>query len=77
MVPAASGAGIFTIETIGDPNLSIAPDPTKSQGFGAQMILRCMKDSAADAPIIGIPNDGTVISLQFLLSDSSILVQGE
>lgn len=75
-VPAAAGSGIFTFETVGDPNQSIAPDPTQNQGFGAQMIIRCMKANTT-VPQIGTPTDNTVISLQFLLSDSSILIQGE
>jgi hypothetical protein len=78
MVPATAGSGIFSIETVGDGNQSIAPDPTKSQGFGAQFIVRCLKDSAGDAPVIGTPADNTVISLDFLLSDSSVTSgQGE
>lgn len=77
MVPATAGSGIFTFETVGDPNLSIAPNPNANQGFGAQMIIRCMKDSAGDAPVIGTPADNTVISLSFLLSDSSVKVSGQ
>jgi hypothetical protein len=76
-VPAAAGSGIFSIETVGDPNLSLAPNPTANQGFGGQIILRCLKDSAADAPVIGAPADGTVISLAFYLSNSSIQIKGE
>lgn len=73
MTAAAAGSGVATIETVGDPNLSIAPDPTKSQGFGAQIILECRDYAGA----LVAPVDGSVISLQFYLSDSSILVQGE
>jgi len=74
---ADAGSGIFSIETVGDPNLSIAPVPTANQGFGAQFILECRKDSSADAPTVAAPADGTVISLSFYLSDSSVIVQGE
>lgn len=73
---AAAGSGIFSIETVGDPNLSISPN-ILAQGFGAQFILQCRNDSSADAPAIAAPADGTVISLQFLLSNSSILIAGE
>lgn len=76
MATAAAGSGIFSIETVGDSNLAIAPSIT-AQGFGAQLILQCRKDSASDAPVIAAPADGTVISLTFLLSDSSVQVQGE
>jgi hypothetical protein len=67
MATAATGSGIMSIETVGDPNLSIAPDPTKNQGFGAQFILRARAYGGA----IAAPADGTVISLGFYLRDSS------
>lgn len=73
MITAAAGAGICSIETVGDPNLSIAPDLSRSQGYGAQIILQCRDYAGA----IAAPANGTVISLQFLLSNSSITVQGE
>lgn len=71
-ISAAAGTGICSIETFGDPNLSIAP-AILSQGFGAQMILQCRDYAGA----IAAPADGSVISLAFLLSNSSVLVQGE
>ena len=68
MTTAVAGSGITTIETIGDPNQSIAPDLTKSQGFGAQFILQCRNSAGQDAA----PADGTVISLMFYLSNSKV-----
>lgn len=73
---AAAGSGVFEIETVGDGNQACAPSIV-AQGFGAQIILQCRKDSASDASVIAAPADGSVISLQFLMSDSSILIQGE
>jgi Ice-binding-like len=73
MTTAPAGSGIATIETVGDPNKSIAPDPTKNQGFGAQFILECRDYAGAKAA----PADGTVISLAFYLSDSGVALQGE
>lgn len=75
-VPAAAGSGIFEMEVVGTPNLSVAPSPSANQGFGAQLILRCLKDSASDAPVIGTPTDGSIISLMLYMSDSSVTVQG-
>lgn len=72
-IAAAAGSAVMSIETLGDPNATIAPDPSVSQGFGAQFILQCRDKTGA----IAAPADGSVISLQFLLSDSSVLVQGE
>jgi hypothetical protein len=67
MSAALLGSNIMRIEIVGDPNLSIAPDPTKNQGFGAQFILECRDYTGAKAA----PADGSVISLAFYLDDSS------
>lgn len=72
-IAAATGSGIMSIETLGDPNLTIAPAPGSNQGYGAQLILQCRDVTGA----IAAPADGTVISLSFYLSNSSITVQGE
>lgn len=70
---AAAGSTVMSIETVGDSNQAISPNPQANQGFGAQLILACRNVSGA----IAAPADNSVISLQFLLSDSSILIQGE
>ena len=72
-VPAALGSNACTIETVGDPNLSINPNPSANQGFGGQIILQCRDYQGA----IAAPANGSVISLAFYLSNSSIIVQGE
>lgn len=72
---AANGSEVLAIETVGDTNQAIAPSITK-QGFGAQIILQCRK-STTDHSAIVQPADGSVISLSFLLSNSSILINGE
>lgn len=73
MTAAAAGSGVASIETVGDPNLSIAPDPSAAQGYGASFILQCRDYAGA----IVAPVDGSVISLAFYLSNSSVLVNGE
>lgn len=73
MTTAATGSAVMSIETVGDPNQSIAPSPTANQGYGAQFIVQCRDAAGA----IVAPTDGTVISLAFYLSDSSITIQGE
>lgn len=72
-ITAAAGSGIATIEIVGDPNQSIAPDQSTGQGYGAYFILQCRDYAGA----IAAPADGSVINLQFLLSNSSVTVQGE
>lgn len=72
-IAAALGTGVASIETLGDPNTTIAPDPTQNQGFGAYVILQCRDYAGA----LVAPADGSVISISQYLSNSSILVQGE
>lgn len=72
-ITAAAGSGADSIEVVGDPNLSIAPAPSANQGFGAQIILQCRNAAGT----IAAPADGSVISLAFYLSDSSVTIQGE
>jgi len=73
MATAASGTGVASIETVGDPNLSIAPLASAGQGYGASFILQCRDYAGA----LVAPADGSVISLAFYLSNSSVKVQGE
>jgi len=73
MATAAAGSAICNIETVGDPNLSLNPDPSANQGFGGQIILQCRNYSGA----VAAPADGSVISIAMYLSDSSIVIQGE
>lgn len=70
---AAAGSGIASIEILGNSDLAIAPDPTASQGYGAEIILQCRDYAGA----LANPADGSVISLNFLLSNSSVSVAGE
>jgi len=73
MAPAIVGSGVNRIETIGDPNQSVNPNPSAQQGFGSQFIFQC-RDYNGN-PVL--PVAGSVISLGFLLNSSSITVQGE
>jgi hypothetical protein len=73
MTTAPAGSGIMSIEQDGDPNLSISPNPGAGQKFGAQFIM-CARNNTG---VMTAPVDGTVISLAFLLGNSSIKVQGD
>lgn len=73
---AANGSEVFAIETVGDSNL-LAGTSIQSKGYGAQIILQARNDSSSDHSAIVQPADGSVISLWFLLSNSSIIVAGE
>lgn len=72
-ITAAAGSGVATIETVGDPNLSLNPAPQSGQGFGGQIILQCRDYAGA----IVAPAAGSVISLGMYLGDSSLFLQGE
>lgn len=73
VAPTATTSSIAAIETVGNTNMAIAPNPGAAQGYGAQIILQCRDFAGA----IGTPADGTVISLSMLLSNSSVLIAGE
>lgn len=80
-VPATAGTGVFTIETVGDPNTTVnssgAVNLITAQGFGAQIIIRFMAESGG-APVIGTPADGSVINLDFLMNDlAATQIQGQ
>ena len=71
VAPSIASSPVGVIETVGDSNLALGPSISQ-QGFGAQIILQCRQGGS-----IATPADGSVISLMFLLSNSSILIQGE
>lgn len=73
MASAAAGSSVASLEAVGDGNLAIAPNRLAPQGFGAQFILQARDYAGA----LVAPADGSVISLSFLLSNSSVLIQGE
>lgn len=68
-VAAATGSNITNIETLGNPNATIA---NTNANTGAQIILQCLKNGADAAPV-----DGSVISLAMYLNNSSVTVKGE
>ena len=72
MATAPLGSNICSIETVGDPNLSIAPSQLL-QNYGASFILQCRDYQGAAV----LPADGSVISLAFLLNNSGEKLQGE
>jgi hypothetical protein len=77
---ATSGSGITNIEVIGDPNATISmPVPLQpgqvqpvGPSAGGYILLRCM-----DAGTLTAPATGSVCSLSFYLSNSSILTNGQ
>jgi hypothetical protein len=66
--PVASG--IDHIEIVGDPNQTIAS--SQPQSSGAQFVMECLFEGALTAPA-----NNSVVSLSFLLSNSSNSVMGE
>lgn len=71
----ATGSGIDHIEVLGDPNSTLSPvGPQGGASIvtGGWMVLQCFAAGA-----IAAPADGSVIGLNFYLSNSSVLVKGE
>lgn len=68
-VPTASL--ITSIEVVGDPNPSLQNSNMRVNG-GAQIILQCLSTATKTAPA-----DGSVIGLNFYLSNSSVTVSGQ
>lgn len=71
--PAAAGSAVMSIETVGNSNLAANPYPITAQGFGSQFVLACRNVSGA----IAAPAAGSVISLSFLMNNTSVKLQGE
>lgn len=70
-IPDSDGSGIAAIELAADPSLTCSPNPSANQG--AYLILQTRAFSQA----ITAPENGSKISVQIYLSNSSITVQGE
>lgn len=66
-VEAPSNTGLTNIEIVGDPNQTIATTNPPQPGFGATIILQCMKNGTVTQP-----NNNSVISLSFVLNESSV-----
>jgi hypothetical protein len=72
-------SGIMSIEVVGDPNQTIiSPSPlmpTSPAGpqVGGRMVLQCLNASDAQAA----PANGSVIGLNFYLSNSSVQLNGQ
>lgn len=73
---AAAGSSVLHMEMVGDSNKTCAPNPSSNQGYGSQIILQCRKDSASDASVVATPVDTTLITLKFLMSNSSVSISG-
>ena len=77
----AAGSGIGAFEVVGDPNLTLTSSAPITAGStaGSYMILACMSptSSSVTTPVVTAPANGSVIGLTFVLSNSSIQVQGE
>lgn len=72
MTSATAGSNIATIEIVGNPNTTIAPNQLQ-QSTGAQIILQCRDYAGA----IAAPATGSTIMVRMLLSNSSVIIQGE
>lgn len=72
-ISATAGSGICSVEIVGDSDQSIAPNRLVQSSYGAEIILQCRDYAGA----LANPADGSKMSLCFLLSNSSVIIQGE
>lgn len=72
-VLATGFSGVDTIEGVGNPQLTLnsTNNNIAGQGAGSYLIFKCSQAGA-----IATPTTGSTISMKFLFSNSSILVQG-
>lgn len=72
-VPKATGSGISHIEAVGDPNTTLAPLVPGIGAVGAWIFSQCLGATASGTTtlVATAPANGTVISLQFVLSNST------
>lgn len=78
-VPLATGSGINHIEMVGVPNLSAAPISGVNTAVGGSYIyLQCLAatNSSTTTLVKAAPAAGSVISLQILMSNSSLQING-
>lgn len=77
-VEVASVSGIQLIEVVGDPNQTMNNSNIYQNG-GGQMVLQCLgaTNSSTTTLIAKAPADGSVVSLNFYLSNSSVAVSGQ
>lgn len=68
---SATGSNIDHIEVLGNPNLTLSLSQSSINGGGI-IIMNCLKAQALQAP-----NDGSVIGLNFYLSNSGNTVKGQ
>lgn len=68
---ALGTSGIYAIEVLGNPQLMIAPNGAAN--IGGIITIKCLNASGAATD----PADGSTLFLDFYLSNSSVVVQGE
>lgn len=75
-VKAVGKTGISVVEAVGNTSISVAQ---KVDGKGGYIILQCLAPTSGSntALIPTAPANGSVVTLGFYLSNSSVLVQGE
>lgn len=70
-VQAPSLSGIESIEIVGDPNTTLQNSNVYAN-MGAQIVMQCTKNGA-----LATPANGTVLGLNFYLSNSSVQINGQ
>jgi len=67
-IASAAGSSGDHIEVIGNPNLTVNPNPQNANGIGGYVYLNCYKGNLLTAP-----SDGTLITIWLDFDESSVL----
>lgn len=76
-VKAVTIGAVQNIESVGNPNFTLAPTGNGNQGGWAMFQTLYSTNSSTTTEIPSAPTAGTLIYMKFYLSNSSITVQGE
>lgn len=70
---AATGSGVASIEHLKGASMELAPAPSANQGYGGYLILQCRDYAGA----LVAPAADSAIRLSFMLSNSSVTINGD
>lgn len=74
---AVGVSGINAVELVGNPNLTLSPNPLVSQG--GYVMVQCLAptSSSVTTQVATDPASGSTLYLRFYLSNSSVVISGE
>jgi hypothetical protein len=74
---AVGVSGIASMEVVGDPNTTLAPQPATAQGGYVVVKFLAATDASTTTLVATDPAEGSRVSVAIYLGNSSVLTQGE